>query len=271
MSHSNARAITRASILAITLFTLAVCAASGAYGQASLSVTITPGTDVNGEPTYEATVSNALGSVAATNLTVTFTLPVGELPISPSPSGGCLFTPGPFHLTAVCVSTTPLTAGQSQSFLIAVHPIDTAAQDVTVDVTEAGGGTASAFTTSTITAVGLTEMQVTLSSTNPGKVGEPFVYNVTVTNIQDDDARNVFAVLVLPKGSTSITVPKGCSRAITVLCKLGQMSPGTSKTVSITVTPTISGWAQATAGVRLTTPDGHFDNNAAGNSIWINP
>src|SRR5262249_23248950 len=96
-------------------------------------------------------------------------------------------------------------------------------------------------------------------------------YQVTVTNIQDDDARNVFAVLVLPKGSTAITAPKNCARSITVFCNLGRMSPGTSKTMTITVVPTIAGWAQATAGIRLTTPDRYFPNNAAANSIWINP
>jgi len=242
----------------------------GAQGQSPLSVIITPGTDANGEPTYKATVSLASGFPDATNLTVTYTLPPGELPISPSPSGGCLFTPGPVHLTAVCSSPT-LATGQSQDFLIAVHPTDTAPQDVTVDVKDSGLRTASAFTTSTITAVGLTEMQVDLSSTDPGKVGETFTYKVTVTNIQDDDARNVYAILVLPKGSSAITAPKGCTRTLTVFCKLGQMSPGTSKTVTITMVPTISGWAQATAGLRLTTPDRYFPNNSSANSIWINP
>lgn len=271
MSRSIARGTTRRSILAITLFTLALFATVNAQGPSPLSVTINPGTDANGEPTYRATVSLASGYAPATSLTVTYTLPPGELPISPSPSGGCLFTPGPVHLVAVCSSSTTLVAGTPQDFLIAVHPTDTAPQDVTVDVTDSIGRTATTSTTSTITAVGLTEMQVDLSSTNPGKVGETFTYNVTVTNIQDDDARNVYAILVLPKGSTAITAPKGCTRTLTVFCKLGQMSPGTSKTVTITMVPTISGWAQATAGMRLTTPDRYFPNNSSANSIWINP
>src|SRR5262249_10134254 len=156
----------RRSSLAITLFTFALFATIGAQGQSPLSVTITPGTDANGEPSYTATVSLASGFPSAT-LTVTYTLPPAELPISPSPSGGCLFTPRPVHPPAVCSSTTPLTAGQPQDFVIAVHPTDTAPQDVSVDVTDSLSRTAHAFTTSTITAVGLTEMQVDLSSTNP--------------------------------------------------------------------------------------------------------
>ena len=114
-------------------------------------------------------------------------------------------------------------------------------------------------------------MQVTMTSTNPGKVGEAFTYTVTVTNIQDDDAQNVFAILALPKGATFVSGTRGCLKGILVTCRMGTMSPGTSKTATVTVTPTISGWNQATAGVRLTTPDGNFTNNAAGNSIWINP
>jgi hypothetical protein len=49
------------------------------------------------------------------------------------------------------------------------------------------------------------------------------------------------------------------------------MSPGTSKLVTIKVKPTISGWAQATAGMLFSTPDRDFTNNGVGNSVWINP
>jgi len=55
------------------------------------------------------------------------------------------------------------------------------------------------------------------------------------------------------------------------LCKMGQMSPGVSKTVTITVLPNVSGWTQATAGVRLSTPDANVLNNSAASNIWVNP
>jgi len=155
--------------------------------------------------------------------------------------------------------------------VIAVHPTNTGQQDVTAVAHADGATDVSASVTSTITEVGLTEMLVTMSSTNPGKVGEQLVYTVTVTNIQDDDARNVFAILALPKFTTFVSATKGCTHGTLAICKLGQMSPGTSKTVTITVLPTVSGWTQATAGVRLTTPDRDFTNNSAANSIWINP
>jgi len=253
----------------LVLLSLALLLPFAARAQATLTIGLALGTDPNGEPTYTASVTNT-SNLDAPNLTVTYTLPAGELPISPPPSGGCLFTPGPFHLVVVC-KIANLNPNQSHDFVIAVHPVDTAPQDCTAVATEDGGGTASAFITSQITGVGLTEMLVTMTSTNPGKVGENLVYTVNVTNIQDDDARNVFAILALPKKTTFVSATKGCSKGTLVTCKLGQMSPGTTKSVTITVLPTVSGWTQATAGVRLTTPDRDPTNNSAATAIWINP
>ena len=242
---------------------------SAAHAQATLTIGLTLGADVNGEPQYTATVTNT-SNFDAPNLTVTFTMPQHELPISPPPSGGCLFTPGPFHLVAVC-SIPNLNPNQSYDFVVAIHPVSTDPQDVTAVASESGGGTASSFITSNITGVGLTEMQVTMTSTNPGKVGEPLVYNVTVLNIQDDDAQNVFALLAVPKHVTLVSATKGCVRGALIACSIGSMSPGTSKTVTVSVLPSVSGWTQATAGVSLSTPDGDPTNNSAATSIWVNP
>jgi len=265
MSHS----IVRRCVVGLSVVTLTLLMTAAAHAQATLTITLTQGFDPNSEPQYTATVTNTSG-VAANNVTVTYTMPSGELPISPPPSGGCLFTPGPSHLTVVCTLST-LGAGQPHDFVVAVHPVDTAPQDVTAVAQADNAAPVSDFVTRTITEVGLTEMAVSMTSTNPGKVGENLVYTVTVTNIQDDDARNVYAVLALPKKTTFVSATKGCTHGTLVACKLGQMSPGTSKTVTITVLPTVSGWTQATAGVRLTTPDRDPTNNSAATAIWVNP
>jgi uncharacterized repeat protein (TIGR01451 family) len=245
MSNRIARYVGRFAVFVLAPALVSVCADA----QVTLSIGLAPGTDPNGEPSYTASVSSSGGT-----------------------SGGCLFTPGSPHLTVVCSLGDIAASGPAKSVTVAVHPVDTAPQDVTATASAANVSLAtSAFVTSTITEVGLTEMAVTMNSTNPGKVGEPLVYNVTVTNIQDDDARNVFAILVPPKLTTFVSAPKGCTHGALVICKLGQMSPGTSKTVTITLLPTVSGWTQATAGIRLTTPDRDFSNNSAANSIWINP
>ena len=256
-------------ILALTITTLTLLTAITAQAQATLTIGLALGADVNGEPTYTATVTNT-SIFDAPNLTVTYTLTPDDLPISPAPSGGCLFTPGPINLTVVC-SIANLNPSESHDFVIAVHPTNTAPRDVTAVAHEDGGGTATAFITSEITAVGLTEMQVTLTSTNPGKVGEQLVYNLTVLNIQDDDARDVYALLALPKNVTFVSATRGCLHSQFTVCKIGQMSPGVSKTVTITVLPTVAGWTQATAGVRLSTPDANVLNNSAASNIWVNP
>ena len=265
MTHLMARR----SLIGVAVVALAVLMTIPAQAQAGLTITLTPGTDSNGEPTYTASVGNtSISNIPV--LTVTYTMPLFELPISPAPSGDCLFTQGPFHLTAVCTLAN-LGPSQSHDFVVAIHPTDTSPQDVTAVAHAAGFDDASAFVTSQISGVGLTEMLVTMTSTNPGKVGENLVYTVTVTNIRDHDARDVFAILALPKKTTFVSATKGCTHGTLVACKLGQMSPGTSKTVTITVLPTLSGWTQATAGVRLSTPDRDPTNNSAATAIWINP
>jgi uncharacterized repeat protein (TIGR01451 family) len=260
--------IAKRCILVLTVVTLTLFITASAYAQPGLTIGLAEGSDPNGEPTYIATVGNTTGNPIPV-VTVTYTMPHSELPISPAPSGGCVFSYDSFHMFATCTLTN--LGSQSQNVTIAIHPTDTGAQDVTAVAQASGFTDASAFVTSNISGVGLTEMQVTMSSTNPGKVGEPLVYSVNVLNIQDDDARDVFAILALPKNTTFVSATKGCTHGVLVACKLGQMSPGTSKTVTITVLPTVSGWTQATAGVRLSTPDRDFTNNSAANAIWVNP
>jgi uncharacterized repeat protein (TIGR01451 family) len=247
---------------------------AAAFGQANLTINLAvsppSGLDANGNLDYDATVTN-IGNVDATNVVVTFTMNFQDLPISPPPSGGCLFTPNAVNLTVVCTLDRIPESGGIHDFLITVHPTNTAPMDVTAVATADGLEPVNGFVTSTITEVGLSEMQVTMTSTNPGKVGEPLVYTVTVYNIQDDSAANVFAVLALPKNTTFVSATRGCTHATLVACKLGSMNPGQGKTVTVTVLPTVSGWTQATAGVRLTTPDRDPTNNSAATSIWINP
>jgi uncharacterized repeat protein (TIGR01451 family) len=267
------QSISRRCVFGFALLILSLLAANAAYAQATLSMSLavspTFDIDINGNLTYTASVTNT-GTLDAPNLTVTFTMTAWDFPISPAPSGGCIFTPGTANLTAMC-SIPLLNPGQSHDFVIVVHPFSTGAMDVTAAAHEDGGGTASAFVTSNIIEVGLSDVRVTMTATSPGKVGEPLTYTVTVYNIQDDDAANVFAVLVLPKKATFVSATNGCTHGTLALCKIGTLAPGTGKTVSVTVLPTLSGWTEATAGVRLTTPDRDATNNSAASIVFVNP
>ena len=80
MSHS----ISKHVVIALALLTLTLFLASAAQAQATLTIGLALGSDPNGEPMYTASVTNTSG-LDAPNLTVTYTLPAAELPISPSP------------------------------------------------------------------------------------------------------------------------------------------------------------------------------------------
>src|ERR1700704_7160154 len=112
--------ITSWSVRALTLLVVALFMVAAAQAQPTLTIGLALGADPNGEPQYTATVTSNFN---APTVTVTYTLPAAELPISPAPSGGCLFTPGPFHLTVVC-QLANLPANQAHDFVIAVHPTD---------------------------------------------------------------------------------------------------------------------------------------------------
>src|SRR3954462_14406936 len=136
MFQAMSQAISKRSVLALTVVTLTLFITASAYAQPGLTIGLAQGTDSNGEPTYTATVGNTSG-VNMPVVTVTYTMPHAELPISPAPSGGCLFSYDSFHLFAVCTLTN-LGAGQSQNVTIAIHATDTGAQDVTALAQAAG-------------------------------------------------------------------------------------------------------------------------------------
>lgn len=256
----------------VLLFTLVVAPAACAQTTLSMTLAVNPtfDVDINGNQTYTATVTNT-GSGDAPNLTTTFTLPGDDIPISPSASGGCAFTPGA-SLTAIC-SIPLLNPGQSHDFVIVVHPTTVTQKDVNAVATESGGGSASAFVTSQIIEVGISDMQVTLADNpDPAQVGVPLTYTMVGVNLGDDTAAKTILTLTLSPGVAFVSASHGCVRAgVVVNCKAGNLAPGTSATFNVTVTPTVSGWLYASAGVRLTTADPSFANNSSATRTWVNP
>ena len=85
-------AITKLSVIALALLTLTLFTVQAAHAQASLAITLVEGTNPNGEPTYTATVTNNSLTTHAPNLTVTYTTPFWELPISPRPAEAAFST-----------------------------------------------------------------------------------------------------------------------------------------------------------------------------------
>jgi len=132
----------------------------------------------------------------APNLTVNLHADSRHLPISPAPSGAASLLPT--DKSNVVCSIVNLNPNESHDFVIAVHPTSTVSRDVTAVAHEDGGGTASAFITSEISGVGLTECRSRL----PRPIRESrdqLVYTVTVLNVQDDDARTSFTSSIAEK------------------------------------------------------------------------
>jgi|SRR5579859_3852998 len=225
--------------------------------------------DINGNQTYTATITNS-GTGDATNLSVTFTLPGDDIPISGTPAS-CGFVPGT-PLTATC-SLGTLAAGGTATAVVVIHPTAVGEKDASAAASEAGGSSANASTSSQIIEVGISDVQLTLTDApDPAQVGKNLTYSATAYNFGDDDAANVSITITPPSGVTLVSASKGCKRSgSVVICSVGSLGVGKSATVNLTVKPTVSGWAYASAGVQLSTPDPSFANNSAAARTWVNP
>jgi uncharacterized repeat protein (TIGR01451 family) len=264
------RCVVGVSLLLLSLMMTQLCSA-----QASLSIgmQITPPSEIDsqGRITYAATVTNN-GIGQANNVSVTFTIPNIDLPISSNPSS-CLFTyNGP--LFATCPVGNIAGGGGQATATVVVYPTNVGNLFVTATATDSANDTASIQGGSTVTAVGIADVLVELTTTpNPAQVGSPLTYGITAFNIGDDDAQGVTVSLVLPPQVTFVSATKGCTHSVTLVnCKVGHMVVSGSATFNITVTPTVSGWTFASAVLRTeTVADPSAANNTVGSRIWINP
>jgi uncharacterized repeat protein (TIGR01451 family) len=265
---THRRIVRLIAVLAVFAFG---CLAFAQSANLSMTLGVDPTFDIdaNGNQTYTATITNS-GTGDASNLSVSFTLPGDDLPISGTPAS-CSFVPGG-QLTVTC-SLGTLPAGNTTTAVVVIHPTIVGEKDASAAASESGGSSANASTSSQIIEVGISEVQLTLTDTpDPAQVGQKLTYSATATNLGDDDAGNVSITITPPAGVALVSASKGCTRSgATVICNVGSLSPGKSATVNLTVKPQASGWAYASAGVRLTTADPSFANNSAAARTWVNP
>ena len=245
--------------------------ASAQSANLSLTLGVDPAFDIDssGNQTYTATVTNS-GTGDANNLSVSFTLPGDDIPISGTPSS-CSFVPGA-PLTATC-SLGTLPGGGTTTAVVVIHPTAVGEKDASAAASESGGSSANASASSQIIEVGISDVQLTLTDApDPAQVGSNLTYSATALNFGDDSAANVFITITPPLGVKLVSASQGCQRAgSVVVCNVGSLNPGQSATVNLTVKPQMSGWMYASAGVRLSTPDPSFANNSAAVRTWVNP
>jgi uncharacterized repeat protein (TIGR01451 family) len=243
-------------------------------------VTINPASGLDqqgGNIGYTFTVKNS-GSASAADTKLSVTFRPNNIPIFDS-TKKCVFTRSTTSLVASCplgsipagTTTNPKTA----TVVLVVHPTNVDPRDVSAEVTEGGVSRATQTGTSTITAVGISDVSVAADvSPNPAWRGSPLTYIVKVANCCDDDAQEVVATLVLPANTTFVTASKGCTHVgDLVTCKIGHLTtagPNSTRTVKVEVKPMVCGYAYATVGARLKTPDPTMNNNAVGVQVFVN-
>ena len=238
---------------------------------ADLSITKTDSADpvaVGGNLTYTVTMTNN-GPSAATDVTLTDTLPGGVTFVSAMPSQGtCSGT-----ATVTCALGT-ISSGASATVAIVVTPTTagTITNSASVTANETDPDTANNFTTQTTVALAADISVTKTDSADPLAVGGNLTYTLAVTNNGPSTATDVTLTDTLPGGVTfiSATLSQGtCSGTATVTCALGTISSGANTTVATVVTPTTAGTITNTAGVTANETDPDTANNAATQTTYV--
>ncbi|MFZ5876659.1 MAG: PKD domain-containing protein [Nitrospirota bacterium] len=240
---------------------------NGASVDLALAMTDSPDpVAVGANLTYILTVTNT-GSVSATAVTLTDTLPAGVTFVSATPTfGSCTQASG----TVTC-DLGSMGGGVSRTVTIVVTPMSsgTVANNASVFSNEndpnSSNNAASAITTVDPGAdVSVTQTDVP----DPVAVGGTVTYSITVTNNGPDTTSGVTLTDTLPTATTFISVnpSQGTCTAPsggTFTCSLGSLSNGANATITLAVLAGTAGMIGNTASVMATQADPNLANNTS--------
>jgi uncharacterized repeat protein (TIGR01451 family) len=225
-----------------------------------------------GEPyTYTVEVTN-VGSLTATNVTLSDVLPTSQRFVSVVPSqGSCSGTvsitcalgslassaKATVKVTVVITSTSGgFTPGASFSASVTSNEVDVNEPNNTADST-------------IYVVIPVADLSVKATATpSPAKRNANLTYTITVKNSGPTAAGGVTVTDTLPSSMSFVSAKATqgtCSGTSTVTCSLGAMSNGASTTVTIVVKPTQTG----TFTNKATVSGNVQDNNTANNSVSI--
>jgi len=232
---------------------------AGVQPDATLTTQITPSanpTPVGTPLTYVVTVANQ-GPSTANNSVVTITLDPSFTNIVVSPDQGTYSVAG----NVITVNTGILPSGSGSTITITATPTGTGSFDTTASVTSsiinpATGTFTSPTTTSSVVVANAADLAVAIAGPGSVLTGQPLLYTVVVTNNGPSAATTPALADVLPAGLTfnpagssdsgggSISLVDGV-----VVASLRPIPAGGTDTITIAVTPTISGRVSNTVTV----------------------
>ncbi len=249
---------------------------------ADLAIAVTDAPDPvapGGALTYTVTVTD-LGPGAATNLTVTDTLPAGATFVSAMGTGWtCMQAAGVVTCTrpALAVGVAPPIA----IVIMAPNASGTISDTATIAATSAdptpGNNSATQMTTVAVVVLS-TDLSITLTD-NPDPVvaAQMLTYTATVVNNGAIAAAALTVTDTIPAGTTFVSAMGTgwtCAQtAGTVTCTLPALAAGaTASPIAIVVTaPNEGGMLSDTATVAATTPDPTPANNTATQTTTVTP
>jgi uncharacterized repeat protein (TIGR01451 family) len=125
----------------------------------------------------------------------------------------------------------------------------------------------------TVQAPAEADLSVAMSDNpDPATVGEPLTYTVEVANAGPDDATGISVSDQLPAGLAFRSASEGCAEAAgTVTCDVGTLGAGSSKQLTIEVSPTSAGAVTNAVRVVGTEVDPQPGNNTAAQETQVQP
>lgn len=109
---------------------------------------------------------------------------------------------------------------------------------------------------------------------DPAVVGDDLTYNIVVENIGTATANDVVITTSVPTNTTFVSASNGCSRPKSpdsLRCELGNIAPGGTATVQLTVKVTKAGPVSNRADVSSASIDVNKGNNQARTEATVNP
>ncbi len=238
----------------------------------SLTQTRVPGLVLVGDTvTYTLVLANS-GPSDATNVVLTDTLQGHVILSSATPSqGNCNGT------SLIVCSLGTLGHGTTATLTVVVK---TTVEEVIISTATVTSDVADPFLANNTTTLRTAVNPVDLSLSKVGSpalvmAGQRLTYTLVVTNNGPLPGTNIVLTDSLPASVNlaSITPSPGtsCAGVSTVVCSMGDMSVGMAATVTLAVTPTVSGMVVNTASVTADEPDPDPTNNTATATNSVNP